>query len=387
MPDHSANRFLFIDAVRGWAILGVLTIHASAFGNNDNHPWWLSALVSQGRYGVQLFFLASAFTLFLSAKRRSIEERFPIRNFFTRRFFRIAPLYYLAIPIYIWSLGPGPRYWLGNTPGISTGNVISNFLFVHGVNPYWINSLVPGGWSITVEMSFYALCPLLFRYINNLSRALFFLGVSVLVAKYSTEYLSTSLIPEVDLWGAFLYIFFPFQLQVFALGIVLFFLIEGTSEQRVLTPLAGLFILCFLHRFAGLGYVGYFLPACVVIFMMSRWRLFPLNNPIIRTLGRYSYGLYIVHWGVLQLLEVCGLVNFVNPSSHWLGAFNFSCRMSLLISVGLLGAYLLERTVEAPGIALGKKIIRAREKSPTPESSAELDERQLRANPSSPNPN
>lgn len=44
-------------------------------------------------------------------------------------------------------------YWQASQPNITIGNVISNF-YCHGLSPYWINSLVPGGWSITVEMFF-----------------------------------------------------------------------------------------------------------------------------------------------------------------------------------------------------------------------------------------
>jgi peptidoglycan/LPS O-acetylase OafA/YrhL len=74
----------------------------------------------------------SAFTLALSLHSRAGE---PLRNFFIRRFFRIAPLYYTALAYYLWQDGLGPRYWLGEAPRVTVANIISTVLFVNGVGP------------------------------------------------------------------------------------------------------------------------------------------------------------------------------------------------------------------------------------------------------------
>jgi len=89
------NRLPFIDALRGLAIFGVFIVHSSQ--SIDGLPRWLSSLASQGARGVQLFFVISAFTLFLSLSTRRKNEKRPTLNFFIRRFFRIAPLFYAAL--------------------------------------------------------------------------------------------------------------------------------------------------------------------------------------------------------------------------------------------------------------------------------------------------
>jgi peptidoglycan/LPS O-acetylase OafA/YrhL len=99
--SNTANplkRYSYIDSLRGFAIIGVLIAHTGLYGNVA-YPSLLRNLaeIDVGPRGVQLFYVVSAFTLCVSfSKRRNIEKH-PIRNFYVRRFFRIAPLFYLAI--------------------------------------------------------------------------------------------------------------------------------------------------------------------------------------------------------------------------------------------------------------------------------------------------
>jgi peptidoglycan/LPS O-acetylase OafA/YrhL len=44
---------------------------------------------------------------------------------------------------------------------------VATALFVHGFHPQSINSVAPGGWSIAIEMTFYAVFPLLARFITS----------------------------------------------------------------------------------------------------------------------------------------------------------------------------------------------------------------------------
>ena len=70
----------YVDALRGIAILGVIMVHTSQYGHY-NVPKIIANIIDQGARGVQLFYLASAFTLFLSFKNRLSREKSPIRNF------------------------------------------------------------------------------------------------------------------------------------------------------------------------------------------------------------------------------------------------------------------------------------------------------------------
>jgi peptidoglycan/LPS O-acetylase OafA/YrhL len=85
-----------LDSLRGIAILGVVLVHSS---RRHDIPLPIGAHVGQvafsGQRGVALFFVVSAFTLFLSNDNRK-DEHSPVLNFFIRRVFRLAPMFYLA---------------------------------------------------------------------------------------------------------------------------------------------------------------------------------------------------------------------------------------------------------------------------------------------------
>src|SRR6185295_18097501 len=139
----------YIDALRGIAIDGVLLVHCGQAGRN-NYPSVLQSIILNGAIGVQLFYMASAFTIFLTFADRYEKEINHATNFFIRRFFRIAPMYYAGILYYLYQDGWGARYWLGDATHVSAWNIVSNLFFFHAFNPYWITSVVPGGWSIAI---------------------------------------------------------------------------------------------------------------------------------------------------------------------------------------------------------------------------------------------
>src|SRR4051812_43931332 len=92
------KRLDYLDALRGFAVLLVLMVHASELTAGAALTPVLSNFIESGRYGVQLFFLISAFTIFYTLHNG---DKSP-RNFLIRRFFRIAPLYYIAVCYYSW---------------------------------------------------------------------------------------------------------------------------------------------------------------------------------------------------------------------------------------------------------------------------------------------
>ncbi|OAB48438.1 acyltransferase family protein [Paenibacillus antarcticus] len=180
-------------------------------------PDWFRSITDQGGRGVQLFFILSSLTLFLSLDHRS-KLGDSSRDFYIRRFFRIAPMFYIGLLFYPFFM---------NLKDISIGNIFGTLSFIgNGFSPYWINSLVPGGWSITVEMTFYLFVPLLFRLIKDLKKSVLFLGASFIICMEIKVVLSRiHVINDPFTWKIYLYSWFPNQFPIFALGIILFFLI------------------------------------------------------------------------------------------------------------------------------------------------------------------
>ncbi|AUS26131.1 acyltransferase [Paenibacillus polymyxa] len=161
MPEDKGkieqDKLQFVDTLRALAIIGVLLVHVSQYVDGLNG--WLQKGLSIGAKGVALFYMASAFTLFLSLSRRSSDKREGMVAYLLRRFFRIAPLYYMMLGIYLVVNGTGPRFWLGDQEGVTVTNIAAHALFLNGLNPYWINSIIGVEWSIAVECMFYLFIP------------------------------------------------------------------------------------------------------------------------------------------------------------------------------------------------------------------------------------
>lgn len=358
----------YVDALRGLAILGVLLVHCGQYGSGDRlMPALFRTVTSQGQLGVQLFFIVSAFTLFLSFKRRVLTERRPIVNFFIRRFSRVAPMYYLGILAYLWLDGRGPRYWLGSAESITTGNIVSNFTFVHGFNPYWINSLVPGGWAVAVEMLFYCLVPVLVLRIANRRHAFNFLlftlflrlGMEVLLSRAHP-------IPDAELWGKYLKLYLPSQLPVFALGILMYFLVVDDADaaaRDAISPAAMLLAAVVVISQAALGI--HILPAHVmssiafVVFAVAlsrqEWKI--LVNPVFTHLGKVSFSLYLVHIAVLHGLARFGGADYLPVTGGVSAMLNYLIRLGLLLVASVAAATVLQKLVERPTQRLGTRLI------------------------------
>ncbi len=162
----SVEKLDYIDIARGIAILMVMLVHTSQAVNG------VSQLVGDidryGQMGVQLFFVASAYTLCFSSVKRSDESQ-PLVSFLIRRFFRIAPLYYVAIVAYFLAESNMHILALIKLPCslYNFETIAANILFIHGFVLSANNNIVPGGWSIGTEMAFYLLFPILFALFNR----------------------------------------------------------------------------------------------------------------------------------------------------------------------------------------------------------------------------
>jgi peptidoglycan/LPS O-acetylase OafA/YrhL len=223
----TVEKLAYIDVLRGIAILMVILIHTSLPVSGLSE---LGIYITRyGQMGVQLFFVASAYTLCYSFVSRLTDEH-RLRSFFIRRLFRIAPLYYLAMVLY-WLLEPILHILsLIDLPASEYNfqSIVSNIFFIHGFIISANNNVVPGGWSIGTEMAFYALFPMLFGLFSwaykqwGIISLYTLVGLSIflnVIIQLSIEhFLSIEMVNN-----GFLYFNLVNQLPVFLLGMTIFF--------------------------------------------------------------------------------------------------------------------------------------------------------------------
>ena len=368
MPMDNGKKLNYIDALRGIAILGVLVVHCGQEGKNF-YPSILQSVILNGAIGVQLFYVASAFTIFLTFAGRREKEINHTTNFLIRRFFRIAPMYYAGILYYLYQDGLGARYWLGDATQVSTWNIVSNLGFFHAFNPYWITSIVPGGWSIAVEMFFYCLVPFLFLRIRNLNQAVVFFVFTLLLRMMMYSLLHRFPLIAFDrLWEEYLFFYPPNQLPVFACGIILYFLVNTpryewhvepivvfTLSIMLLAQLATQTVFIFpVHIQFGMAFI-------VLGYALSLKEFYVLVNPMTIYFGKISYSMYLVHFAILYGLTRFNYVDWV-PTDTLVGSLmNFGLRLSCLVALTALVSAISYRVIEVPFQNLGKRIINRRE--------------------------
>jgi peptidoglycan/LPS O-acetylase OafA/YrhL len=367
------ERFTYIDALRGLAILGAIAIHASQ--HSPPFTNYVNTLVQQGKYGVQLFYIISAFTLFLSLSRRRSTELNPVRNFSIRRLFRIAPLFWCAICFYLLRDGFGPRYWLGDDRLVTPFNLIATATFTNGWHPFWINSIVPGGWSVAIEMSFYLLIPYLYRRIKSLETACLFTSIAIISSTIVLKLgQGITICTDKTVWENFLYFWLPNQLPIFGLGLVLFFASDRLKAKLLYLKnrqllARSIWIFCTLS-IGGLSlipanYLGgllpiHFLYGLVFLGLAIGLQIYPdrlLVNRFTIYLGKISYSAYLTHFAVLPLVQkaIDRLIDRLNWSLP--ATIQYLMTLAMVICGTIILASITYRLIELPGQNLGRQLI------------------------------
>jgi len=174
MPTVSKQRIPELDGLRGLAILLVLVFHYTA-QEGVLTPGTLADRVQRftvmGWTGVDLFFVLSGFLIGgILMDVRSSPSYF--KTFYCRRFFRIVPIYYLWLVLYValMVIAGNTISRLSNSgirPPLDLG-IFSYFLFLQnfvsmglfGLAGAWFGHL----WSLAVEEQFYLVAPLVVRF-------------------------------------------------------------------------------------------------------------------------------------------------------------------------------------------------------------------------------
>jgi peptidoglycan/LPS O-acetylase OafA/YrhL len=364
------QRYAYIDALRGIAIL--LVIFGHTYPKIMDLPSWIKAFGFQGGRGVQLFFMVSALTLFMSLDTRKAFDKRVFVNFFIRRFFRIAPLFYTGILLYATLDGFKPRIWAPD--GIGWAHIVATATFMHGWHPTTFNSVVPGGWSIAVEMTFYLCLPFLYLRIKKMHVASWaIIGTligSLLIKNYTVWFLRAESSFRPHLVDTLTKLWFPSQLPVFMLGILLFFLIKkpvpAKSNANANSYWAWLYMVIFLYLFSALPFgkyeliPDYFLYGIAFVCLIYSLALQPnafFVNRVICYIGKISYSCYIYHFFVIRLVTDLLREGYFPFFGSLVPTLQLIVYYFLTTGITIVFAFLSYRYIEETGIRMGRRII------------------------------
>jgi len=352
------DKLEWVDSMRGLAICLVFLYHyyqkiAQPFDKQGILHW----LFVSGNYGVQLFFIASAYTLMLSADRElNRNGRINWGNFFIRRFFRIAPAYYFAFIFFcFWAWFTSDS---GQTPLISYISVLS---FTNGFIPGSQNSIIPGSWSISAEYIFYFLFPiafvLSFRDRNLLASLLILIPISIVGPKLIGNYFSST--NEGYNAGTIGY-YHPLRwIGIFLIGIAVYRWLPKLNKAiphlkhcllaMLLIALPAMFL---LKDLLPLAYFLFSIIWGILIAYFSLGGNLKLFSPL-QFIGRLSFSAYLSHFWCLNISKEIALLLFIGgTASYNLFVLALAATLTTLISLAM------HYYIEIPGQQLGKRITR-----------------------------
>ena len=291
------HRSMPLDSIRTVAILAVLIYHvASRYPTADLDP---VAYVFRryGLLGVDVFFPLSGYLITSFLIRRSATA--DIKVFFARRFFRIVPLYFTAVTIFLLVA------WTLDLKGENTDLIWQTYLFLTGwfiffegteAVPYTIT------WSLSVEEFAY----ILFGLAAWLMRRNFltFLVILSICAMALRIYLNLNGFLAV-------YNFPPARLDSIAIGGIVAFMADRRA-RGMMPVLAGLSLATYLiallmpELWSSLKYTFIAFATCFVIVLFEK-RFRDAQNLLLSwfsAIGFYSYFIYLFHMFNIEFLMV-----------------------------------------------------------------------------------
>jgi len=345
--------FKGLNAVRFLAASAVVVSHATVvlmWSGRASFIAWVNP--DTGKLAVICFFVLSGFliTYLLLAEERQMGS-FSTGAFYARRMLRIWPLYYVLVLAAFFVLPRVPLLAgaLGRFPEHSWW---SNFLLYMTIFPNLAVALPYLGhlWSIGVEEQFYIAWPLLLRASRRRLRLLCGIVVSYVVALLAVE--RWHLAGPGVLHDAF----YLFRIDCIALGAiaaqllferarsVLWLAHSTTAQLSLLIALAVLYLARL--QIPPLTFELYaVLFAGLIVSIAANDRSFLcLDNPVLDTLGKVSYGIYMYHPIAIMITFIGVRATVGDEAPEWLfSAALYAVGLAMTIGIALLSYYGFER--------------------------------------------
>jgi peptidoglycan/LPS O-acetylase OafA/YrhL len=364
-----------LDGVRGYAILMVVMVHYWARSTTNGTGFEIKLLIedavvpvtwlfASGGHGVRVFFVLSGFLLFRQwlDRNQNTSSASAAADFFVRRARRILPAYLFFVAVYLLMALVIGSY--KSAASVDWVNLISNLAFVSPIIrwleiPGWnVSSLdvVPGTWSLTPEVWFYALMPPLAIALLKTGKWTTILGLCALLV--ASPIYRASLGPEPEFID---YFNFLGSLDLFVLGMIAAWwskYVGATSFDRWMVPIGTvLFVVACTpwgeHMVLVDGFFHVGLCSAVVIAGLSGAPLqsgAPFRSTVLMHLGKISYSLFLCH--IMIGWYICGPLAEITGFNSV--AERFALNFTLGFGLSWLASIYAYRYIEAPWMRPGE---------------------------------
>lgn len=307
----------FITGLRGIAIMMVFLIHAG--GEFRQYSDIANRIVDLGKYGVEIFFVISGFTIFY----QFFERNYSFKKFLTLRIVRISIPYFPIILLLFLAvnleLESQNIYAIQYDNGdISFLNLLLHMLYINYFDVSYANSIIGVEWTLSIEVFYYLFFGYLIykSYLNRYISKNLKLFIGLFILSISIALLSKLKYIDINLasWLPFKYGY------MFLLGGIAYFIRKKLSElytTKKLKKLSNIILLLVVFMFSTFM-IGVFLPNSttvnelffniltfiLIIFTRDDAILSKiLTNKIIIFLGSISFSFYLLHILVIEYLS------------------------------------------------------------------------------------
>jgi peptidoglycan/LPS O-acetylase OafA/YrhL len=330
LQEIKSNYFPSLDGLRAISVLLVIFIHLKYKSPILAHiPGWL---------GVDFFFVISGFlitTLLFREEQKT--GGIDVAAFYTRRFFRIVPIYTLILVVYVLLCYGNAEKWAQIRPALPCYLTFMNEFVAHHV-PF------SATWTLGVEEKFYLVWPILFFILLRGRNRSFILPVL---------FAATALM--------------PWRMGRSYLGLLagcsLAAVFAQTSSSRLMRfaaripPIALIVLICFGFYLVDLNEHWVFVFSGFVTILVAHllsarnWMEKLLGSAGFVWVGKRSYSMYLIHGLVLDAVQ-----RFINP----INTVRQIVVTALSFTLCALSADVLFRLVEEPARRYGKAILNKR---------------------------
>ncbi|WP_025872326.1 acyltransferase family protein [Methylobacillus glycogenes] len=340
-------KFQVLESLRGymawWVVLGH-AIQLSGFWHKQEVDEFFTgggiinatfskilSLIINPELAVNIFIILSGFVI----THLLLTKNEPYSHFITRRFFRLAPAFYVSLVIAILVVNFYKVAYTGLSFSGDTSmrlarlveqdsnfllHLFNHLLLIHSVFPQELIQFSPTtflapAWSISLEWQFYLIAPVLIPFLVKSEKSLIVWVVLLLLLRYFTNHV-------LDFNWQHSSFFFK-AVDYFLVGILSRLIIERLQHGKFIYDVAVLLggILLFQDRYCA---VIWLFVLAVIFYEMGYWSVkSPLwkkiltlffYNKVITNIGKWSYSTYLIHIPIFSIF-LGGYATLTDPGT------------------------------------------------------------------------